>query len=110
MSRAFWTCAALVCSVPRSWSNERFLAGHLLARNQLFIEQLLEAVQVGLRVFQLRLVLRLRPLHLRELALVGPRVDFRQDLARLDPLSFGERHLDQFAVEAGADRPPYSAA
>ena len=82
----------------------RFLADHLLRRDQLFLLQLLVALEVGLGVAQPGLVLFERALGLRQLHLIGPRVDLGQHLALRHALAFGEVHLDQLAVEARAHR------
>ncbi len=82
----------------------RFLADHLLRRDQLFLLQLLVALEVGLGVAQPGLVLFERALRLRQLHLVGPRVDLGQHLALRHALALGEVHPDQLAVEARAHR------
>ncbi len=81
-------------------SDLRFLADHLLRRDQLFLLQLLVALEIGLGVAQPGLVLFERALRLRQLHLIGPRVDLGQHLALGDALALGEVHLDQLAVEA----------
>ena len=69
--------------------DQRLLGRELLPGNELALEQRLEVLQVGARVVQPGLVLRLLPLGLRQRDLVGTRVDLGQDLAR--PLRAGLR-------------------
>ncbi len=58
----------------------------------------------GLGVLESRPVLLERTLGLRELHLVGPRVDLGQQLALLHALSFGEVDANELAIETRADR------
>jgi hypothetical protein len=57
-----------------------------------------------LSVFELRLILRKLPKSLIELHLIGARVDFGKQLARVHHLSFREMYGDELAVYAALDR------
>lgn len=85
-------------------AHQRRLRVELLAGDRILLVERLVALQVAARVFQLRQVLLLLALRLRQRHLEGPRVDLRQQIAGLDVLAFLERHLDQFAIDAAAHR------
>ena len=65
--------------------------GHLgiesLARHGVLCRQALVAGQVNLGAFQQRFVARQIALRLRQRGLIGPRVDFREQIAFLDVLA-----------------------
>ena len=98
--RALLTCASLDCSAPGYWSTSAswLVTCCLVIRPS--VDELLEAREIGARVLEPRLVLAVLAQRLRELRLVGPRVDLGQQLPGRDVLALGEQHAHELAVEA----------
>src|ERR1700729_1070957 len=89
--------------VSRDLGGELRYAGalgvELLAGGEL--TQLDEALQVQVDVGEIGLVLLFLGLGRVERRLIGPRIDFGQQVALLDVLAFGKRDLVDLAVDAG---------
>ena len=79
--------------------HHRLLGIQLLARGEILLHQRGIACQVGLRVGQLRLVLLLLRQRRVQRRLVRPGIDHRQQVALLDVLPLGDRHLRQRAID-----------
>ena len=82
--------------------DRRLLRVELLARNRVLLGEGGIALQVELRVLQIRLVLRLLRERLIERRLIGPRIDLHEKIAFLDHLALFEGDLDDLAVDAAA--------
>ena len=80
----------------------RLLRVDLLARGETLLRQRRIALQIALRVGELSLVLRLLRDGRVERGLIRARIDHREQVALLDLLALGHRHLHQRAVDAGA--------
>ena len=74
----------------------------LLARGEILRGEVGVALQIELRVFQARLVLRFLRKRLIEGGLVRARIDLGEKIAFLDHLALSERDLDDLAVDAAA--------
>ena len=85
-------------------AHQRRLGVELLARDGILLEQHAVALEVGLRVFQQRLVARHLAFGLRQLHLVGTRVDFGEQFALFDHLAFAEQHLRSVRRRHGCAR------
>src|SRR5439155_15045503 len=75
----------------------------LLFWSEVARRQITEALQVELCVGEIGFVLHLFCSSLVERGLKGTRIDLRQEIARLDVLTFGEGDLYQFAVDPRLD-------
>ena len=82
---------------------QRFLRIDLLLRNAAGRNQARIALQVQLRIRKLRLVAEQLGLHLVELNLEWPGVDFDQQLSFFDGLPFPEIHLHDLPVDPALD-------
>ena len=60
------------------------------------------AVEIGLRVHELRLIAIARGGHLVDLGLVGPRIDLREQVAGMYGLPFGEVDADDLSLDLAA--------
>ena len=87
---------------PLDLLDQRLLSRELLPGNELPLEEGTEVLQVGAGVGQPGLVLGPLRFGLRQRHLVGTRIDFRQDLTRLYPLTFLEVDADELAVQSAA--------
>src|SRR5271157_980749 len=76
----------------------------LLLRGEVARRKIGETLQVELCVGEVRLVLRLLGNRLVERGLKGAGIDLRQEIARLDVLTFGECYLYQLTIEPRLDR------
>ena len=88
---------------PLKLANQRRLRVDLLLGDRILREQRLVALEIDLRVFQLRLVARHLSVRLRQHHFERPRIDLREQVARLDILALAEGDAHQLSVDASAD-------
>ncbi len=85
-------------------SGQRRLIVDLLLRDELARAQIAIALEVDLRVVELRAIARQRALGLMELRGERPRIDLRQQIALVNELALGEVDLVEPAVDLRAHR------
>ena len=83
-------------------ANQRLLGVDLLLGNRVLGEQRSIALEIDLRVLQLRLVTGHLPVGLGQHHFERARIDLRQQVARLDVLTFAEGDGQQLSVDTGA--------